>query len=124
MEQRRAFRYPTDLDADCRAGERAWSTRLRNISSTGCMIESPDPGFDVGSPMKVWIRGVPTIEGAIAWQHRGHAGIRFALPLSSALMAKLGFSPSEPSRAPATMRRGSGLHAQMIKRAELTGQAA
>jgi len=91
---------------------------LWGIDATILLDESGDYARQLG------IRGVPTIEGAIAWQHRGHAGIRFALPLSSALMAKLGFSPSEPSRAPATMRRGSGLHAQMIKRAELTGQAA
>ena len=91
MELRGAFRYPTDLDADCRAGGRTWRTRLRNISTGGCMIESPDPGFAPGTKLKLWVQGMPTIEGAIAWQHRGHAGIRFALPLSAPIMAELGF---------------------------------
>ena len=91
MELRRAFRHPIDTDADCRAGGRSWRTRLRNISTGGCMIESPVPGFAAGTRLKLWVQGMPTIEGTIAWQHRGHAGIRFALPLSAPVLAELGF---------------------------------
>jgi hypothetical protein len=104
MELRRAFRYPTDLDASCRAGEHAWQTRLRNLSVGGCMIESPDPGFAVGSPLRLWISGVPTIDGTIAWQHRGHAGIRFLSPLPPTVMDRLGCRPDAV--------RGGGGHGQ------------
>jgi hypothetical protein len=35
-EQRAAFRFATDLDADVRMAGQLWTARLHNISTTGC----------------------------------------------------------------------------------------
>lgn len=118
MEQRSAFRFPTDLDAECRTAGQSWNSRLRNISTGGCMIECAD-SVPTGSLLRVRLKGLPAIDSAIAWHHRGYAGIRFLAPLSAEVMERLGFDLSQTLRAgsPAALRRAPGsLHGQLVKR--------
>lgn len=132
MDKRAAFRFPTDVEADCRSCDRGWSSRLVNISTTGCMIACPEEGLPDGALMRLRVKGLTAIDGEIIWQHRGHAGIRFRVPLHPAVMEHLAFRgtergyeaappvpPPEPAHEP--VRAMTGLHGQLVKRA-WTGQ--
>ena len=127
MDKRAAFRFPTDVDADCRWCDRAWSTRLVNISTTGCMIACPTEDLPDGALLRLRVKGLTAIDGQIAWQHRNHAGIRFRVPLHSAVMEHLAFRgtdrgydtpPPSPRPAPqlTTARAAPSLHGSLVKR--------
>lgn len=91
-EQRAALRFPTDLEANCRTIDASWTSRLRNISTTGCMITLPDGGLRGNAPLRLRIRGLAAIDAEVVWQHRSHAGVRFRVPLHPAAMEHLGFT--------------------------------
>ena len=127
IEQRAAYRFPADLEAECRSCSRSWSSRLCNISSTGCMIVCPEPGLPDGALLRIRLRGLTAIDGTIIWQHRGHAGVRFVNPLHHAMMLHLGFEEHEASPpvhaaardqrpAEAPRRTAGNLHSQLVKR--------
>ncbi len=127
MDKRAAFRFPTDVEADCRSCDRAWSTRLVNISTTGCMIACPLEGLPDGALLRVRVRGLTAIDGEIIWQHRNYAGIKFKVPLHPAVMEHLAFRgtdrgydtpppPSRPEAEVAPVRATTSLHAQLVKR--------
>lgn len=127
MEKRAAFRFPTDVAADCRSCDRSWSTRLVNISTTGCMIACPVDGLPDGALLRLRVKGLTAIDGEIVWQHRNHAGIRFKVPLHPAVMEHLAFRDTDrgydlvaPAPAAAAeispVRAATSLHGQLIKR--------
>jgi len=125
MEQRAAFRFPTDLLADCRTRDRSWPARLCNISTTGCMMACPEGGLPDGKRLRLRIRGLAAIDAEIVWQHRGHAGLRFAVPLHPAALEHLGFRLPEPRPAQVptggqpglAAREAAVLHPRLVKRA-------
>jgi hypothetical protein len=51
--------------------------RLRNISPGGCMLESRSP-LRPGSPLRIELRSLHTIEGKVAWTRAPRSGIQFA----------------------------------------------
>jgi hypothetical protein len=127
MDKRAAFRFPTDVEADCRSCDRAWGTRLVNISTTGCMIACPGEGLPDGALLRLRVKGLTAIDGQIVWQHRDHAGIRFRVPLHPAVMEHLAFrgtdrgydtAPPEPRSAPqpSAARAAPSLHGSLVKR--------
>ena len=124
MDKRAAFRFPTDVEADCRSCDKAWSSRLVNISTTGCMIACPEESLPDGALLRLRVKGLTAIDGAIVWQHRHHAGIKFKVPLHPLVMEHLAFRGSErgyetappPPRTEAALAPAS-LHGQLVKRA-------
>ena len=123
MDKRAAFRFPTDVEADCRSCERAWNTRLVNISTTGCMIACPEQGLPNGALLRLRVRGLTAIDGEIVWQHRNHAGIKFKVPLHPAVMEHLAFRGTErgydtaaPAASPGPALATASLHGQLVKR--------
>lgn len=127
MDKRAAFRFPTDVEADCRSCDRGWNTRLVNISTTGCMIACPEEGLPDGALLRLRVKGLTAIDGEIVWQHRNHAGIRFRVPLHPAVMEHLAFRDTDrgydtPPPAPrpepelTTARAAPSLHGQLVKR--------
>ena len=122
VEQRAAFRCPTDLRADCRMAGRSWESRLCNISTTGCMMVCPEDGLPEGWMLRLRVRTLPAIDAEIVWQHRGHAGLKFLVPLRSDSMDHLGFQLPDaghgrpPPLRPHQMPETAGLHAQLVKR--------
>ena len=127
MDKRAAFRFPTDVEADCRSCDRAWNSRLVNISTTGCMIACPDEGLPDGALLRLRVKGLTAIDGEIVWQHRNHAGIKFRVPLHPAVMEHLAFrdtdrgydSPPSAPRANAELtiaRAAPSLNGQLVKR--------
>jgi hypothetical protein len=119
IEQRAAFRFATDMDADVRMAGEAWSARLRNISTTGCMMACPEEGLPSGWMMRLRIRSLPAIDAEIIWRHRGHAGLRFLKPLEPTALEHLGFHLPETRRAASsdTGPLPSSLHPRLVKRA-------
>ena len=127
MDKRAAFRFPTDVEADCRSCDRSWSSRLVNISTTGCMIACPEDALPDGALLRLRVRGLTAIDGEIVWQHRHHAGIKFKVPLHPAVMEHLAFrdterdydtpAPVAVAEALVTPVRATGsLHGQLVKR--------
>ena len=121
-EQRAAFRFPTDLRADCRMAGRSWEVRLCNISTSGCMMVCPEEGLPEGWMLRLRVRTLPAIDAEIVWQHRGHAGLKFLLPLHAEAMEPLGFHLPDPAHRrppplrPHQMPETAGLHAKLVKR--------
>jgi hypothetical protein len=127
MDKRAAFRFPTDVEADCRSCDRSWNTRLVNISTTGCMIACPVDGLPDNALLRLRVKGLTAIDGEIVWQHRNHAGIRFRVPLHPAVMEHLAFrdtdrgydTPPPAPRADAELtvvRAAPSLNGQLVKR--------
>jgi hypothetical protein len=123
MDKRTAFRFPTDVGAEVRSCDRAWSARLCNISTGGCMITCDEEDIPRNALLRLRIKGLTAIDGSIAWINRGHAGVRFLAPLHPAVMEHLAFRGREEGLtgrapdAPALPQQCSpGLHAQLIKR--------
>jgi hypothetical protein len=101
-EKRATLRFPTDLEANCRVPDRAWASRLCNISTSGCMMTLPDDELADAAPLRLRIRGLAAIDAEIVWRHRNHAGVRFRVPLHPAAMEHLGFVLPEGAWACAT----------------------
>ena len=122
VEQRAAYRFPTDLRADCRMAGRSWESRLCNISTTGCMMVCPEDGLPDGWMLRLRVRTLPAIDAEIVWQHRGHAGLKFLVPLRTDAMEHLGFRLPEtgrgrpPALRPHQVPELAGLHAKLVKR--------
>ena len=117
VEQREAYRFPTNLEADCRMSGQAWPARLRNISTTGCMIACPEEGLPDGWMMRLRVKGLPVIDAEIVWRHRGHVGLRFLMPLCTSSLEHLGYRlPESAPLGAATSRPPAGLHAHLVKR--------
>lgn len=131
MDKRSAFRFPTEVEADCRSCDRTWNTRLVNISTTGCMIACPVDDLPDGALLRLRMTGLTAIDGEIVWQHRNHAGIRFRVPLHPAVMEHLAFRDTErgydtppPAPRPASdlpmARTAPSLHGQLVKRTRVS----
>jgi hypothetical protein len=116
MEQRVAFRFPTDVEAECRSCHKAWASRLVNISTTGCMIACPEPDLPDKALLRLRVKGLTAIDGEIVWQHRNHAGVRFSVPLHPAVIEHLAFGASDRGCEDQPGRVASSLHGQLIKR--------
>ncbi len=69
--------------------------RVRNISATGMMLESPFPLRD-GDRVVVELRGGPVLEGTIMWVSAGRAGVQFleAIDVEEVLATAKGSSPA------------------------------
>ena len=121
--------------------DRSWSTRLRNISTSGCMITLPEGELAGDAPLRLRIKGLAAIDAEVVWQHRNHAGVRFRVMLHPAAMEHLGFVLPEGAwesayrnarqaelpasrRAVATpsRRAASGLNGQLVKRIEASSE--
>ncbi|HEY6814902.1 MAG TPA: PilZ domain-containing protein [Croceibacterium sp.] len=91
MEKRETRRFPTDLVAECRTLGRSWTTHLRNISTSGCMVSCEEGALAEKDLLRICVKGLAAIDAEVVWKHRNHAGIRFRVPLHPAAMEHLGF---------------------------------
>ena len=91
VEKRAALRFPADIEAACRTLDKSWASRLRNISTSGCMISLPEGEAPEAGELRLRIKGLAAIDAEIVWQHRNHAGVHFRVPLHPAAMEHLGF---------------------------------
>ncbi|WP_085217729.1 PilZ domain-containing protein [Allosphingosinicella indica] len=93
--QRRAKRARVLLSAVLRTGLGDTQVRLRDMSSTGALIESGKP-MPVGSEV-IFIRGATAVPARVAWAGHGKLGIEFAEPIDEAeLLVHIGRRPPPP----------------------------
>jgi len=65
----------------CVAGsDDAVQVRIRNLSSGGLMADVPQP-VDIGTMVRVEVRGIGWVDGRIAWVAAGRAGVAFDHPI-------------------------------------------
>jgi len=135
MDKRAAFRFPTNVETNCQSNNRGWSSQIRNISTTGCMITRAELDLVGGSLVRMRISGWAAIDGEIMWLNRGRAGVKFRAPIPPAMMERLAFRdtdrgydppPATPQApAPSVVHRApSVLHGRLVKRAQAPDKAA
>ncbi|MEO6388210.1 MAG: PilZ domain-containing protein [Croceibacterium sp.] len=90
MDQRATVRFMVDRAAECRLPHSSWPTRLCNISTVGCMILCQVNAIPEGTRLRLRIKGMAAINGAIIWHRGGQAGVSFDTPLTSAQLHRLG----------------------------------
>jgi hypothetical protein len=72
--------------------------------------------------MRLRVKGLPAIDAEIVWRHRGHAGLRFLVPLQPTAMEHLGFRLAEAARRDPPPRphhvpsSEASLNARLVKR--------
>ena len=62
---------------------------MRNLSQTGCMIESPDLSAEIGARCEVSLLSGYSASGRVAWLLGESVGISFLLPVPAALVREL-----------------------------------
>ncbi|OAN57281.1 PilZ domain-containing protein [Sphingomonas sp. TDK1] len=91
--------------------------RVRNISATGMMLESPFPLREADT-IVVELRGGPVLEGTIMWVSGGRAGVQFTAPIDveEVLAAAKGSSPAARLRraVPRAPRFAIGCTARLV----------
>ncbi|WP_066720993.1 PilZ domain-containing protein [Sphingomonas pituitosa] len=91
--------------------------RVRNISATGMMLESPFPLREADG-IVVELRGGPVLEGRIMWVSAGRAGVQFPAPIDveEVLATAKGSSPAARLRraVPRAPRFQLGSNARLV----------
>lgn len=143
VEKRTALRFPTDIEASCQGPDGSWTSQLRNISTSGCMITLPERPFSDDAPLRLRIKGVAAIDAEVVWRHRDRAGVRFRVPLHPAAMEHLGFilpdgdwdsavrsvqqtaiaSPRPATATPSRRAATAGLNGELVKRKDPGSEA-
>lgn len=67
-----------DLTVDGRPGTP--QVRVRNLSPGGLMAEYPHP-LDIGTAVRLELRGVGKVTGQVAWTAAGRIGVAFDSPI-------------------------------------------
>ena len=62
---------------------------MRNLSQTGCMIESPGLAAEIGERCEVTLMAGYSASGRVAWQLGEAVGISFLIPAPTALVREL-----------------------------------
>lgn len=62
---------------------------MRNLSQTGCMIESPSLAAEIGERCEVALMPGYSTSGRVAWQLGDSVGISFLIPVPAALVREL-----------------------------------
>ena len=76
---RGATRHPLIWSGDLHYGSNSWRVRLRNISTTGALVECPGPVRD-GAEVMLDLDKSGTIFASVSWIVGDHIGLRFDKP--------------------------------------------
>lgn len=98
-DQRRATRHPLIWSAELHSRSGNWRVRLRNVSSTGALIQCDKP-LPVGREVILDLGKGGSVDATISWAVGDHAGLRFDEEFD---MSRL--SHSKPRVAPARWLR-------------------
>ena len=104
-DHRAARRHPLIWLGELQYGSHKWDVRLRNISSSGALVECPGP-LRVDSEVLLDHGKAGTITCTVSWSVGDHVGLRFDEPFD---MRRL--SDTKPMVAPATWLRPAYLEA-------------
>jgi len=104
-DQRSAHRHPMIWSGELSYGSHKWDVRLRNISSTGALIEFPGT-LRVGSEVLLDLGKAGAVTGTVSWAMGDHMGLSFDEPFEIRRL-----SEKKPAIAPATWLRPAYLEA-------------
>ncbi len=103
MDERQVMRFVADADVRCEIDETVHRLSLYNLSTRGCMMDSPAGLLLTGRRVTIeFIRGV-VVSGHVAWQGGHFIGVRFVVELPPVVVEFLAFripDPEETSRTP------------------------
>jgi hypothetical protein len=105
-EQRRARRHPLIWTGQLHHNYQTSPIRVRNISSTGAMLECADP-VRVGSEPLLELSDALSVSGTVEWVVGDHFGLRFHSPFDMSALAQ-----SRPDVAPSEWIRPAYLEAE------------
>ena len=91
MDQRTATRFVSDLEIECHSIGASAPAMLYNVSTDGCMLETPFELPEEWEFLCLNIENLTPIDGHIAWRRGCHAGVRFVRSLDPAVVADLSF---------------------------------
>ena len=103
MERRKEPRWGAVGRVRMRIGDRSVLCRMRDISQTGCMVESPAFALSLGTRVEFDLGLGVLIEGEIAWQLGEHFGVYFDTNLPDQMLEK--FSAKEAKMSPSPLPR-------------------
>ena len=83
-------RLSIDKEIACRVDGVREYVMLYNLSSGGCMIECVG-AVDVGSRVDLDLNDVASVRGNVVWRIDKNAGIKFDVPLHTAVVESLGY---------------------------------
>lgn len=106
-EQRIAKRHPLIWSAELRSPSGSRQVRLRNVSATGALVQSPKP-LPVGREVELDLGKGGVVAAAVSWAVGDHAGLAFAENFD---MRRL--SHSKPAVAPARWLRPAYLKTEV-----------
>lgn len=86
MDRRRESRSSTQESVRVNIGGRTLRCRMRNLSRSGCMIETSLVLVEVGTPLEVVLGPAVVAEGEVAWQLGENFGVMFASPIPEAVV--------------------------------------
>lgn len=86
MDRRREPRSTTQDSVRVHVGSRTLRCRMRNLSRSGCMIESPALLVEIGAPIMIVLGPGEVAEGEVAWQLGENIGVLFDAPVSRAMV--------------------------------------
>lgn len=89
-------RFSMNREVACRVDGQREIVTLYNVSSGGCMIECVGR-IEEGSRVDVELDDGHSMSGHVVWRIGKNAGIKFGVPLHSAVIEKLGYSAQEES---------------------------
>ena len=86
MDRRRESRKSTQESVRVRIGSRTLHCRMRNLSRSGCMVESPALLVEVGAPIEVVLGPDVVAQGEVAWQLGESFGVLFQVPVPASVV--------------------------------------
>ncbi|QPC98943.1 PilZ domain-containing protein [Qipengyuania soli] len=102
MDRRRETRSTTQESVRVNIGRRTLRCRMRNLSRSGCMIETSLMLVEVGTPLEIVLVPGVVAEGEVAWQLGECFGVSFHSAISDAVVEE--YTVEDWHVAPVTTR--------------------
>jgi PilZ domain-containing protein len=102
-DKRNAARHPLIWGGELIYGPSSWTARLRNVSSTGALVECPGTVRE-GCEIVLDLRGAGSVTATVSWVVGNYLGLSFDEPFDMRRLAQ-----SKPSVAPPKWMRPSYL---------------
>ena len=89
MDRRQAVRSPIHTMVGCRVPATPTLAIVRNLSASGCLLESDEPCICHGSTILVQFPGACEIAGQVMWRRRNRFGVKFNAGLEPGVLAAI-----------------------------------
>jgi hypothetical protein len=94
IERRAQQRISTWVEVPARVAGRPGRVRVADLSTNGCHVVTSHGFVAPGDPILLTFEGMRII-GIVVWQDGRDAGVKFRNPMHAALVAHLGYEPTQ-----------------------------